>query len=1496
MKKLFILFFLLISVCSFAQRQMENLDRGLIAQKVTGKGMYVNWRITGQEWYGTSYNLYRDGILVNTTPITGASNYTDATGTPESVYTVTSIKNGVESAKSKPALILTNNYLNIKLRDLPGGYAPNDATMADLDGDGEMEILVKRIYADWAINVTYYSYIEAYKLNGDFMWAINVGPNITDDVEINVAAFDFDGDGKAEVFLRTSEGTIFGLDINGNGGVAIGDTNSDGKTNYRLGGQYMIEGPEFLSLVDGETGKELDRVDYIPRTFGGKTVEEIWGDGYGHRCSKYFFGAPYLDGKKPSLFISRGIYTRIVMRTYDVVNKKLVFKWEFNTDNNPAYAYQGNHNYTIADADGDGCDEIIYGSMTVDHTGKGLYSTELGHGDAIHVGDFDPFHKGIEVWACHENVTGISFREAKTGKMLIRRATGKDTGRCMAANVTNDYLGAALGGVDPLFSATTREAVTDKGGLTNNFRIYWDGDLLEEGFNYDAFSESTGGGEGTIWKYNQSGALFKTSGALTNNWTKGTPCLQADIFGDWREEFIMRSADNKNLRIYSTSTPTGHRIYTLLHDMQYRQAICWQMCGYNQPPHVSYFLGDLEGITLPPPPVMNNDRLVYNGTGAWDGANWTKNKETASYANGTSVLLDADAGGTITLTGAVSPELLTVNSIGNHTLQGGSFTGAMHLNKQGTGTLTLSSDLLYTGPTELWDGLTVITSNVQQSPVWMNRFAELNLKADAQKGIIQEYGSILRLGNNNEKNTVTISDSLYLKWGAQVDFDVYDSDFSTDLLKINGNLILTKEAVFNIIPHISGTTIKPGKYLLAEVSGTIKGNLYELVISGLDGVACALSTEDNKIYLNVDDIRTATSVIWKGANNNGEWNLASTKNFLNGENEDIFVTGDNVIMDNTATKRVVNLTSNVSPASLLIDNTSAYTIMGTKSVKGIAKSIIGQMSFTKKGTGTLTISNANSFSGKIEILDGIVAVNTLANTTITDGSLGVVRTKASDFVINGGTLKPNGSLITSSSPMTIGENGATFNASSDIIIEGAISGTGKLIKTGASTLSLNSPNSYTGGTEVKAGTLYMSASNATFGKVGSPLLLSGGTVQVLDNSGLYGINFNYAVEVPSGATATLRAGSRSTINGTYTGSGTLNLYVPYVRADIGGNWSGFTGKLNVTGSQYRFSTSLDMSGTTLVLGELTMGHFQAGSGNASSGTTKIGALSSTFPTATVTNGTYNVGYTNTNASFAGVLDGVTINKYGTGNWTLTGKSSATINIHAGKVIANATTTTTGAITVNSGGTLAGSGAVKNVTVNSGGTLEPAANTSAIGTFTVGGALTMKGKLSFKRNATRNDNLVVTGNTTLTDAIIEINASNELSVGDELKILTVSGKITGTFTMSPAAPGEGLSWDTSRLLSEGILSVTESTGLHTVGVNGPKIYPTAVTDICHVDVSNACRGKVQMELYNAEGKVILKRTFDAAEVQDINLSTNPSGIYFLILKAGNEKIQQTITKL
>ncbi|MBN1516990.1 rhamnogalacturonan lyase [Candidatus Sumerlaeota bacterium] len=573
---------------------MEYLDRGLVAIK-SNDGIFLSWRLLGTEPDAIAFNVYRDGELLNHSPITDSTNYVDANGTLEATYCVRAVLDGKEQAVSREVKAWPKEHFSIPVQQVPGddnfSYFINDGECGDLDGDGEYEIVIKRISPDPDEHMLF----EAYKLDGTMMWRINMGPNYLYDAELNFLVYDLDSDGKAEMVTRTSEGTTDGA------GATIGDENRDGIGDYRpFSWKFISKGPDFLSVFDGMTGRELDRADYIERN---PVIQ--YGDNYGHRATKCMFAAVYLDGEKPSLFITRGIYALIKLEAWNFRNGKLEKLWRFNSNEWPGYSYQGNHNMSTGDVDNDGYDEIIYASMTIDQDGKGLYTTELGHGDALHVSDMDPGRPGLEVWQCHETqASGITFRDAKTGLIIFEYDNPKDVGRCCAGDIDPTHRGFELWGStgSPMYTCKGEEI--GPSSLPMNFMVWWDGDLLRELLDHHWLGGEVGAGTGQIfkWDYEQKKAdvILNAEGAYSCNWTKGTPTLQADLFGDWREEVVWRSADNRELRIYSTTIPTGHRIYTLMHDPHYRENVAWQNNSYNQPPHTGFYLGD--GMDAPPKP------------------------------------------------------------------------------------------------------------------------------------------------------------------------------------------------------------------------------------------------------------------------------------------------------------------------------------------------------------------------------------------------------------------------------------------------------------------------------------------------------------------------------------------------------------------------------------------------------------------------------------------------------------------------------------------------------------------------------------------------------------------------------------------------------------------------------------------------------------------------------------------------------------------------------
>lgn len=603
---------LLVAETALGQRQMERLTRGVVAVRQADGGVYIGWRLFGTDPEEMTFNVYRlDGktaLKINDVLISECTNFVDGSAPKNRNlrYYVRPVLKGEELAVSEEVRVWEAGYLEIPIKPL-AGYRPGDASVGDLDGDGEYEIVLHQVSGgkdNSFAGVTGRPVLDAYEMDGTHLWRIDLGINIREGEHYTqFMVYDLDGDGRAEMACKTADGTVDGA------GNVIGDKDKDWRT-LRPGDRRdgrILDGPEYFTIFDGRTGRAMKTVDYIP----GRHPIDGWGgiggnggnDNYGNRCDRFLACVAYLDGVQPSVVTCRGVYGRIVMAAWDWRDGDLTKRWVFDSgisyppfgDASP-YSGMGGHSLSVADVDGDGRDEIVYHAMVVDDDGRGLYSTGFRHGDAMHVSDMYPDRPGLEVFTVHENegdtvrfqTPGAVMRDAGTGQVLWKHSLGVDVDSGMAADIDPRPLGyEAWGGPGGLRDSKGREIGPCP--RTSGFVIWWDADLLRELLT---------GVEVRKWNW-EKGVEERLFTAAARRGTREVN-LMGDFVGDWREEMLVTSPDGMSLRLYTTTIPTKHRLYTLMHDPQYRLAVAWQNVAYNKPPHPGFYLGD--GMKTPPRP------------------------------------------------------------------------------------------------------------------------------------------------------------------------------------------------------------------------------------------------------------------------------------------------------------------------------------------------------------------------------------------------------------------------------------------------------------------------------------------------------------------------------------------------------------------------------------------------------------------------------------------------------------------------------------------------------------------------------------------------------------------------------------------------------------------------------------------------------------------------------------------------------------------------------
>lgn len=1479
-----------------AQRTTDVLDRGLVAMK-TDSGVFCSWRINADEWYGTEYNIYRGSTKLNETPLK-VSNFTDPAGSLDATYTVRAVVNGTESEACAPVKVWEKNYTVIKPQHAPeitAGLVPNDATAADVDGDGELEIIMK--YDNQSSDFQngdngIFTVVECLEMDGTVKWWINFGPNMGDfqNNEVNIIAYDWDGDGKAEVVFRAADGTV----IHQADGTTY--TVGDASINYRgttwpSGQWFMHWGKEYLIYADGLTCKPYECIDYPLKRVEDENnpngllsgsaydalVNSEWGDGYGHRSSKYFFAAPYLDGRKPSLFLGRGIYTKHKFITYDIdpESHKLVERWRWN-DLGGAWHGQGYHNMGIADVDWDGRDEIVYGSMVIDDNGFGLSTTGLGHGDAQHCGDFDPYTHGQEIFACNEDSPNNNFRDATTSKIYYRTTGGNDDGRSNMGNFIDEYPGAE--GVssrdDALVGGAFHKAIVGDSkstvSITQNFRVYWDGDLCDESFDYSNGKNTAG----AIYKPRE-GRIALLEGSKTNNDTKGTPCYQGDILGDWREEYIMRDADN-NIRIYSTDFPTEHRIYSLWYDMQYRNAMVWQMCGYNQPPHVSFALSSFEDITVPPAPLTMTGRTEVANNGTIDAS-----------LNGKHVIVCETGDMTLSAADGAAPSILTVNTptwveghnnndnittkTFTHTISGGTFAGDMSLVKQGDGKLVMPAGThTYTGKTEVWAGTLAVEGELTGSPLWLNRFGVLETSSvNIPKGIDMEYGAVLRPGASSTAGTISTGE-LTLGFGAIVELDAF-ADETIDHINASKLIIEKKDWTngpeylqpiikFTDHPAEGASTIPMGKYLIGEI-GEIEGNLSDIIILGIDDMKKTLVYEDGKLYVNLDAYDAGVKT-WAGGEN-ALWDLDHSMTFKNDEtgDNDVFVPGDVVTFDDSALTTDVVISGRLKPATVTFKNNEKnYTLSGDGQIVGEAKLV-------KEGKGTLTINNINSFTGGTYINDGKIVAGVFANNIGNDlGALSGVNSRI--YMSNDATLAVNASG-TLGQRITMQNGNAAIEVPAGITLTttSGISAVGigqRLYKRGAGTLNLAGGNGMNR-LVIEGGVVNASEVSDRISLPSTVEFVSG---SLYDPESMYTYSTNPTnYYVGKGNRGSLYLDSRCTYTGKLTGEGTLSVYAAGVRCDLTGDWSGFEGELiagyfkrGAYNPDFKWDNDRGMPKATLNISSGVT--FNAQAHNMTLANIKGSGIYNGTGTLTVGNDDKNIAFS---GSFAGKPKIVKTGKCDMRMSKLMKEVSSVtardglVSLTASKSPYN-TVFFNAPLTIDGTAKLRGRGTVANLTVSGNGVLEPGYYSDSnphhygpifsTGNVTVNESATLSLYLRMAGKGNDCSYLDVKGTLAITGNVkVEMNSAYVPAEGDEFR-LWITENFSGTPNIELPELPEGLEWDYTGLQdATGILKVKKSSGVS--GIEADEVVTCRVVTMAGVvvkeftgraaDVMTGCEG-------------------------------------------------------
>lgn len=1525
MKYFKLIFFFLILIfivpSGFSQRKMERLDRGIVAIPKSGSQIFISWRHFATDPDEIAYNLYyktsEAGALVklNTSPVTNSTNYTAGLSTSTANYTfvIKSVLNGVE--KDEPgsftlpmSTIASRIVHDFNFQPLPDGYPAMGMKFcwpADLNGDGKYDYVLDRqnygaVTEDGEGGTADYPSpkVEAYKSDGTFLWRVDMGPNVKICSGHNdmVTAYDMDGDGKAEVLMAVSEGTTFA------DGKVITGTNGQ-VTNYRI---LAGSAPQWIAIVNGETGVEIDRV---PLPFFNEltnTRTDSWKETGGH------FVIAYLDGIRPSLIYQ--YKNRLANNNF----QGAISAWSYrNGALQQVWATRNGgadfHQVRVADVDGDGRDNFVEGGFVLKYDGSIMnHHKDVVHGDRHMLGDIDPDRPGLEHFMIQQDnpkTLGMGLYDAQTGEMIkgIYQSAVGDVGRGICAAFNPNLRGLQF------WSTMQSYAMFDSKGnqipnAYGNFpaeAVWWGPDLSRwelNGVNSSgsnvAFHKINAAGTGMDRDlpnlYNESngnGAYYFAAayGARAAFW--------GDLFGDWREEMIFCRSNQTGFVVLSTWEQTNIRLYQLMQNPAYRGQTTQR--GYYQTPDVDFYMA-ADMPKAPVAPVQQAD-VYYTASG------WIDNEDKpASYADSKSIMYDIRGGNsTINMTSVMMPSrVFLMNPKGsNYTFNGaGKFSGLMDLIKSMQGTVTFNNQHDFTGKTRVSEGKLVVTGNYV-SPVQLDARGVIAGNATLQGGItiekgLNREGARIEPGALNETGIMTIAGNLALTGRNNLAFRCDQTKALTaSKLVINGNFTVSGTNNCIIIQPL--TVVQEGTLTLINFTGSTNATPASFTVVGLEGIPYVLKVENNAVIIDIQKSRSAAQVSWMG-NQSTAWDF-KTANFMYGSTPGIFVPGDSIVFGDEATRKSITIAETMPVGGMTFNNNTDYNLSG----QGI---ISGDGGLKKTGTGKLSMQNTeNTFTGKVEIEGGVLEVGSLKDGGL-PSSIGASTSASTNWIMRDATLQTRAQMSTNRSLQVTGSLTVNNpNTNNSVLISGNIQGTNVTLNlNGKGTLTLQGTNSLSR-VNVNDGLLLLGSADGNRYSLGSAkITLNGGTFRMFDiNSTSNTGTFSNEVEVPAGKTARWDLPSRWGISSKLTGAGQLQVQIPYVRSDFNGDWSQFSGKINFTGRDVRLNSGTSRN---IPLAEVNLGdgtYLMAASNGSSelSGaqTFTFGALSGS---GTISGRNFIIaGGNNASTTFSGVMssgDG-RLTKRGTGTLTLSGA-----NLHTGgTVVENGTllvtnttgsATGTGTVTVANGGILSGTGIIAGTTsVGPGAKVVPGAISYGTLKFESNLNLLSGSTTTFRIAANNNDKLSVTGNLAL-KGTLELKETGTVFTAGKSFTLFTSGSTSGSFeNIVPEIPGEGLEWNTSRI-SEGIISIDVANGIDDITGANIRVYPNLVTDNCTVE-TGALAGNITIRLIDQIGKIHFNETIPVVlPYQKLSVSNLQSGFYFVSITADKKTYIRKIVKM